>query len=1187
VTLDNVAKAVASIAGGSGTSFAFTDSDGFQVAGIAAGTTVGLTSVAGSITQGAGAGAAISGTALTANATAAGQSVTLDNVANTVSSTAGAADTSFVFTDADNFQVAGIMAGMTIELMSIAGSIELTGAVTSTDVAMMASGAAADIVQGPAGAVTAARLAVQAGRDVRLINDGTGGTTANAIAVLADLTLGGLPVTNAAGRDYRVTTGTALTVAGPVVAGAAQTLALRAGGALTVAAAPGSVGVGAGGASNVLLSGAGLVLNGAVRGADVALVAVGAAADINQGPAGAVTATRLAAQAGRDVRLLNDGTGGTTANAIAALASVSVDGPPVSNTAGQDYALTTAGDLAVQGPVTATAGAATLRATGDITSTATVSAATTVTLQAAGMIDNAGTIVATGTTATPGATTLTATGGILNSGVIRGGSPTTLGTVLLTATGAGADIGNTGTIEAFGTAPGSGTVTLLATDAITNGNAATITAGANLDITAGGRVTNGVILGGVPSNAALNAGGDLTVIAGGGISTAGQVLSSGVAPGSSGTILLRATGGNVEQSGGSIIATAANGTIILEADTGSVTQSGGGTFATQRFRVEGGQSVLLGNDNNVFQQLLGADLGTDGGTIRGGSFIVAGDIVSGGTATLLANGSLIVGGAGLAPLLRATTGGLALVAQTGTVTIGASTMQALGGGLSVTAAGGIGVSGLAATVAGDLAFAATAGATNLAGTTASVGGNATLTGQGGVTLAGSTLGVGGSLTLGATGGAIALTEAQASAGGAIAAQAAGPLTLTRATLAAGGSLGLQTGAALGLGDSRVTAGASLTATASGGIDAPRATLAAGTDMSLTAGGGIALANGTATAGGALSLTGAGGIALTNATAAAGGAMTLRAQGAVGFTNATATAGGALLAATTGELSVTGGSLTSTGSSLTLTADSGATIQATSLTAATLLTIRDAPGVEIGGGTLLSADQGYIEGPVIATGGVTATIGTNLLLQAPGGITNGTVFTVLPRTPGQAPAIIYDVRRNPAQDFASILAAVQPDRPGLAPDAQPTQVRAGAGTEAPNPFFGAASSNAAGNIVLNILAPNSPVFLLMDGGIVTGTIQAGRLAVHGTGGRADLTGQLGGLVGSQAARASEITRPAEPSSIQNYRINNCVIASINCVTIARYQPTPPTVRTSVAFIFRPGQINPVDVTIPNTGENDYE
>jgi hypothetical protein len=416
-----------------------------------------------------------------------------------------------------------------------------------------------------------------------------------------------------------------------------------------------------------------------------------------------------------------------------------------------------------------------------------------------------------------------------------------------------------------------------------------------------------------------------------------------------------------------------------------------------------------------------------------------------------------------------------------------------------------------------------AGAVTLTGTMATAQGNFTVNGLTGVTLVRSDLVSGRALTLTTAAGAASLANVLASAQGALTVRAPGPITVSDARL-------------------------------------------------------FSLAD--------LSVEGQSGLTLTRVQGTAAGAMTWRAPGDIGITESGLSAPGNLLVDTASALTVTNVRLASTGSDLTLLAGNGATIDNSALSAASLLTIRDAPGVSIGGGTTLSADLAYIEGPTITTAAVSATIGTAMLLEAPGGITNTAPLIVNARNPGVLPILLYDVRTLPLQDALTLLRSVRPDLPGVAANLQPTQVVAAAGADVPSTLFGPAVRGAGASIGLNVRTPGA-VFLLLDSGNVTGTIDAGRLAVHGTGGRLSLFGRLSGLSGSEAARAAEITRPADPGSIQNYRINNCVVASINCVAIARFQPTPPVVRTVVDFSFRPGQINPIDVTIPNTGENDYE
>jgi hypothetical protein len=166
-----------------------------------------------------------------------------------------------------------------------------------------------------------------------------------------------------------------------------------------------------------------------------------------------------------------------------------------------------------------------------------------------------------------------------------------------------------------------------------------------------------------------------------------------------------------------------------------------------------------------------------------------------------------------------------------------------------------------------------------------------------------------------------------------------------------------------------------------------------------------------------------------------------------------------------------------------------------------------------------------------------------------------------------------------------LGLVQPDIQGRLDAQQATQVRQ-PGTQAPG-SFGFASSASAGVLTLAVDAGSSPVFLLVDGGSASGNIIAGRVGIHGTGGSVSLLGTLAGVPGAAAAGSADITRPIDPTLLSNYRINGCVVSSINCV------PPP-----SVQFVsFRPpevvdlslvnNRIDTTEVTIPNVAETDSE
>jgi hypothetical protein len=215
--------------------------------------------------------------------------------------------------------------------------------------------------------------------------------------------------------------------------------------------------------------------------------------------------------------------------------------------------------------------------------------------------------------------------------------------------------------------------------------------------------------------------------------------------------------------------------------------------------------------------------------------------------------------------------------------------------------------------------------------------------------------------------------------------------------------------------------------------------------------------------------------------------------------------------------------------------------------------------------------------------------TGLLFSArgPGGITIPDRLTVATTTPGAGlPPVLLDTRASLAA--ADPLTLVWADVPGRQPELQPTQVRSPApGGNRPG-AFGPSSNAAAGPITINLLdAGASPVFLLLNGGDARGTLLAGRLGVQGTGGSATLTGSLNGNAGTGAAAFGDVTRPIAPEDLGEYRINGCVLASINCVVTPTFQPLPPWRFLDIEITVRSAGVDPAEVTIPNVGEYDYE
>jgi filamentous hemagglutinin family protein len=160
-------------------------------------------------------------------------------------------------------------------------------------------------------------------------------------------------------------------------------------------------------------------------------------------------------------------------------------------------------------------------------------------------------------------------------------------------------------------------------------------------------------------------------------------------------------------------------------------------------------------------------------------------------------------------------------------------------------------------------------------------------------------------------------------------------------------------------------------------------------------------------------------------------------------------------------------------------------------------------------------------------GATFAAGRAVLIAAPAGIAAGAGSRLEARDPARLPVLILDSR---GAGLAAIPGFVQPDLPGRAASAQPTQL----------PQFGAARAVAGGHVVFNIAGGGAPIFLLVDAAPVLGALEAGRLGVLGQGGSATLVGALGGVGGEPAAAlASAAGQPA------SYRFNNCPMGLANC------------------------------------------
>jgi hypothetical protein len=144
-----------------------------------------------------------------------------------------------------------------------------------------------------------------------------------------------------------------------------------------------------------------------------------------------------------------------------------------------------------------------------------------------------------------------------------------------------------------------------------------------------------------------------------------------------------------------------------------------------------------------------------------------------------------------------------------------------------------------------------------------------------------------------------------------------------------------------------------------------------------------------------------------------------------------------------------------------------------------------------------------------------------------------------------------------------------------------------------------SGDAAGALALNMDIGASPLFALVNGGVTTGTLVAGRLGVLGRPGAGsgpdgrqfDVRGSLNGFDGIAAARFGILSGPQQglqpaPGDLSQYRFNDCVISTINCVAPVSFTlPPAPQVNALVLTNEMP-RFDDSDVLLPNIADEDY-
>jgi filamentous hemagglutinin family protein len=237
------------------------------------------------------------------------------------------------------------------------------------------------------------------------------------------------------------------------------------------------------------------------------------------------------------------------------------------------------------------------------------------------------------------------------------------------------------------------------------------------------------------------------------------------------------------------------------------------------------------------------------------------------------------------------------------------------------------------------------------------------------------------------------------------------------------------------------------------------------------------------------------------------------------------------------------------------------------------------GIGVNADTMQARTAGFL-----TLSGGSYTIGRAVVFAGSAGIGSGAPVQVRPQTPGRFPAVVFDSRApGTAPDP---LAVVRADIAGLPPDQQATQVRL-PNSDAPG-AFGAASGAAAGSIRFNLDAGQSPLFLLIDGGSASGTVNTvGRIGIHGRGGLVELTGTIVDASGQRidgqaAARLADATRPATGADLSRFRINDCIVSSFNCVTPSQVIVVPSVTPAPPPLIYGGVGRDP-DAIIPNVSE----
>ncbi|MCC7486772.1 MAG: filamentous hemagglutinin N-terminal domain-containing protein [Burkholderiales bacterium] len=781
--------------------------------------------------------------------------------------------------------------------------------------------------------------------------------------------------TGQANVSLELRAGNNVNVNAAVTATGTGTLALKADHDFSVSGGPASNGAGnvslaaalatAGGAVhvsgvNVSSTGAGSITTTGAANAAGGTVNVSASGTVSL--AGAITANGGAGTAGAGGRAAGDvsvtGAGAVTTGAITASGGNGSAGAGAAGGNGGTIAVTGAGAIGTQA-ITANGGAGggTIGAGGGAgTITVTNNSATTGTLVTGSLTARTGASTGAAPSGAAGSVTITqnAAGALLQTGAINtsGNANGAGGTVSLTAAGA---LGFSGgaTISSAGGAAASGTAGRDGGDVSLTG--LTVTTGGT--ITASGSAGNG-------TNQAGGDAGDVTIVAGGTISTTGGTITASGgnagaggasgAGGRAGLITITntslaagniATGALTARSGNAVGAGAAaapGGVTVMNSNA-----TAGATLTTLAIDVRGGAkgaggAVVLESAGDV--GVTGAITASGGGAAAGGSHggAAAGTVAISGVNRAVSGGITASGGAaagtnqagGAAGTVTSTGSGTLTTAAIATQT-GAATGTGTGGG-----AGSITLSGAGVTTG---ALTASGGANGNGGTIAvtstmsDIANNGAVTVSGGAANAGSAGTNAGTITIrsaGAYGGSgLTLSASGGSANGATLNLAGGQGGRIDIESVAGTTVGAVT-ASGGAGSTTGGAGGSAGAieianSGSGNISTGALAARTGNAQGTGTGGAVAataIAAGNLAAGGSLTVAS---FTTTGGTNGAGGNVTLSSLGATNVTGNSATSGGTAGAGTAGRnagtISITGGTVSTANLNATGSAGSGANV----------------------------------------------------------------------------------------------------------------------------------------------------------------------------------------------------------------------------------------------------------------------